>query len=1794
MTKFVSLIFLCLIFAGAPSSRAAVVINEFLAENDGGLADSDGETPDWIELFNDSAVAVNLAGWHLTDNPTNLTKWTFPATNVSARGFLVVFASGKDRTTNAELHTNFQLDNGGGYLALVNSNGVVVRAFDYPQQHRNVSFGPGSSNAPSATLLANNAAARWFVPVSGALGTSWTAPAFDASTWSNATSPLRYDVGAGGVAGPPVLSVDMNRRNSAEAADTFPGFQSFIMTSNGGPVTVQTTPTTRIYGGISVTLSNSVSGYHDRLRANPVNSGAFTESLLLRDFVFLFDPTGTNSLDVHITGLAANQNHEFTIWSFDSLSPGTRVSDWFANGVLVTNNYTFNGSVLPTDNAQYRFAFRATASAAGVVVLSGRRDVTSTDGANPSYGVFLNALQIAPVSSGFATNGNVAALAGQNSSLFVRESFNVANPALVSEVRLRVKYDDGFVAYLNGTEVARRNAPASPDWNSAATAVHSGAFTEEIVLPGAAALLMAGENVLAMHGLNLSMGDADFLLEPQLVAALAPATNGFYSPVTPGASNGPALNGVVADTKFSVDRGFHDASFSLAITCATPSATIYFTTNGSAPSPANGFVFSSPISIARHSFIRAQAFLAGWVPSGIDTHSYVFLRDVLRQSNNIPGYPTIWQASYPADYAMDPAIVAHPVYGVTISNDLRSIPSLMIVSDHNGLWNASSGIYPNSTSSGVAWERETSVELIAGDGQTEFATTAKIEMHGNASRDNVRTPKHSMRLTFSSEVGPTRLNYDWFGGGVDEHNGIVLRSCGFVDGWAGRYADNGTYVSAETGETFRGLRYRPENTCYLRDVWVKESFRDMGWSASRSAFVHLYINGLYWGLYEPSERLDASYFSLHYGGLENTWDVLVGHDSGGPPVVVDGSVNDWQTVLNLANAGITSEAAYAAITNLVDIDNLIDYMMLHIFAESEDWPHHNWFVAHRRATNGVPGTKFIVSVWDQELTLDRLVRRNRINVNSSGGEVYSPGRVYAQLRAWPEFRRQFGDRVHKHLFNSGALTPSNNVARLLTPAALIRNAIVGESARCGDARKTGVPSGQIGTGVTFTRDEWWQPEIDKLATNFFQHLTADNVARFRAGSLYPTLGAPHFSQFGGNVSNGFTLLMTQTNAGGIIYFTTDGSDPRTYGNGAVTLVAQSYSTPVPINTPTVVRARVLNGVNWSALVEALFVPPQDVSRLALTEIMYHPPDVGLTDGNDYEFVELKNAGTNTLNLLGLTLVDGISFTWTSATLLAPGQFIVLVKNPAAFAAKYPGVTIGGTFGGSLNNAGEKLTLAFSFGGPVFSVTYDDLAPWPVTPDGYGFSLVPINPGFTQAPDDGAKWRASTLVGGSPGADDPAPTTPSIVINEILTHTDLPAVDRIELHNPTLANADIGGWFLTDDVGVPTKYRIPNGTTISAGGFVTFDEAQFNATPGTNNSFSLSSSGDEVYLFSGDANTNLTGYSHGFAFTAAENGVSFGRHLNSAGEEQFPAQVAQTFNAANSGPRVGPVVINEIHYHPALNGDEFVELKNITAAAVPLFDPAHPTNTWRLDGLNFTLPTNLTLPANGLLLLVATNPSAFIAKYPVPTNVTVLGPWAGFLQDSGERLDLKRPDAPETNGVPRIVVDGVRYNDKSPWPPAADGSGPSLQRKLANQYGDEPTNWVAAAPTPGFENAEPDNDGDGMPDSWEIAHGTNPSAPDANDDADGDGFTNLQEYLAGTNPQDPESRLRVTNIVSTGGNLRFEFTAASNRTFTVLFSDSLISGMWSLLSNISAAPQTRTLIISDPATNGSRFYRLAAP
>jgi hypothetical protein len=410
----------------------------------------------------------------------------------------------------------------------------------------------------------------------------------------------------------------------------------------------------------------------------------------------------------------------------------------------------------------------------------------------------------------------------------------------------------------------------------------------------------------------------------------------------------------------------------------------------------------------------------------------------------------------------------------------------------------------------------------------------------------------------------------------------------------------------------------------------------------------------------------------------------------------------------------------------------------------------------------------------------------------------------------------------------------------------------------------------------------------------------------------------------------------------------------------------------------------------------------------------------------------------------------------------------------------------------LSNAGESLGLFLPDGALVDSVTFRQQY------SGVSEGRIP----------DGGEAIVQFTHTSSPGEENHLALS-TVVVSEILTHTDPPFEDAIELHNLSEEAVDIGGWFLSDSTGDLRKYRIPDGRVIQPGGFAVFYEYEFNALPGNRRSFSLSSvKGDQVYLSAADPAGNLLGYRSTAKFGASKNGVSFGRVVTTSGVDfsslstrSLGVDNPATTNAfhlgngaTNSPPMVGPIVISEIHYHPPNLGtndnlrDEFIELRNITASAVPLFHPVYTTNTWRLrDAVDFEFPGSTTLPGGAALLLVGFDPKTNAAalaswrtRLGVPAAVTILGPYRGKLDNGSDTIELYQPDDvqlpphPDAGVVPFVVVDRVRYSDEAPWPTLADtataGNGASLQRRSLSAYGNEATNWVAGNPTAGQANA----------------------------------------------------------------------------------------------------------------------------
>ncbi len=473
---------------------------------------------------------------------------------------------------------------------------------------------------------------------------------------------------------------------------------------------------------------------------------------------------------------------------------------------------------------------------------------------------------------------------------------------------------------------------------------------------------------------------------------------------------------------------------------------------------------------------------------------------------------------------------------------------------------------------------------------------------------------------------------------------------------------------------------------------------------------------------------------------------------------------------------------------------------------------------------------------------------------------------------------------------------------------------------------------------------------------------------------------------------------------------------------------------------------------------------------------------------------------------------------------------------------------------------------------------------------------------------------------------------NIVINEVLSlaSTNPPTEQAIELFNVSGTAVDLSGWFLSNLKHDLKKYRIPDGTTIAAGGFKVFYEGQINFDPLDPAGMKLDAvKGDNVYLSETDSSGNLTGYRASVTFGAAQPGVSFGRYTNSVGHVDFTALEHSTFGVdhparvedfraggglPNAYPLVGPMVFSEIMYHPTeLPGpmdnlrDEYLRLSNASSNALPLFDLAHPQNTWRLrGGVDYDFPTNLWLPAGGSLLVVGFDPTTdtnslagFRAAYPkVGAGLPLYGPYRGKLVNDSERLEIYKPGAPallNAGLVPYILVERVKYSDSTPWDPAADGKGYSLQRLNPATYGNDPANWRAGIPTLAGTPVVADRDGDGLPDAWELLHGLNPDNPlDAAMDPDQDGMTNLEEYLWGTDPQDAASmvKLAIINPGAGDGSLILRLQGITGRTYLIESSDALPGG-WTNWTTWRLGASTVTILLTNKFGPGvsQRFFRI---
>jgi hypothetical protein len=833
---------------------------------------------------------------------------------------------------------------------------------------------------------------------------------------------------------------------------------------------------------------------------------------------------------------------------------------------------------------------------------------------------------------------------------------------------------------------------------------------------------------------------------------------------------------------YNHEAGFYSIPFDLTLELSDNTYKIAYTLDGSDPqSSRNAFIAASPVVIRidpEDTSYRSRTpgvVVRATIKNGDNfigkslCKTYIFLNQV--KSQIYPGGK--WPVESPQsvnkqniDYTMDSSVVNNPEYKDLIDSALISIPTISIVTETGNLFDPARGIYVHSLNSGDDWERECSVELIYPDNTQKFQINAGLRLKGDWSRQP-QNPKFSLRLVFRNEYGAGELNYPLFETeGTSNFGHIDLRTeqnCSWSFGFDLAYLNT-----------------------FLRDAFARDAQRDMKWPYIRSRFCHLYINGMYWGLYMTYERVDKDYAKSYFGGAKTNYDIIKVDE------IVDGNSDSWKELWSLTNSGFETNAKYFALEGknkigqpiqsshvICDIDNLIDYMSIVFYTGNFDGPISIWggraanYIALKDRTDGSFGYKFFALDFEYSMMVDSIynvgigINQNRVKIQDfrNGQWVYSkylsefnPQWLHYKLTENPEYRMRFIDRAYNLFKENGQLTPEKSMVRLKIREQQIEKAIIAESARWGDT--------ETGENPAYTKKDW-ENAVNSLKNIFIPERTNIVIQQLKDDSLFSDLIPPDIAIRGRNVSATYyyitgkeKITIKNTSDIGVVYYTLNGSDPRNIG-GAINSNAMNFSSDslnFIASSSLIINARIKSDNKWGPLRKLNILVPvssEDYSYFKVTELNYHPADErlqnGTIDGDEFEFIEFKNTGTSCMNISGLTIDSAIHYIVPPNIILAPHEYYVVARKPVKFFDRYS-MKASGNYSNNFSNSGEYVLVEDSLHNKILSFTYSDSYPWPLGTDGDSYTLVSVEKDPTGDPNDYNYWTRSKNLHGNPFSD----------------------------------------------------------------------------------------------------------------------------------------------------------------------------------------------------------------------------------------------------------------------------------------------------------------------------------------------------------------------------------------------------------------------------------------------------------
>ncbi|MED5587167.1 MAG: CotH kinase family protein [Verrucomicrobiota bacterium] len=1727
LPRHLSLLPLYLLLATPAIPQAAPLITEFMSANSSVIYDEDAQSSDWIEIHNPEPNAIDLDGYFLTDDPEEPDKWRFPEITLPAGGYLIVFASDKNRKAG-ELHTNFRLSNDpGGYLALTDPDGqTFISGFtDYPEQFDDISYGLTQSGGNTTSVLVREGdACKLLVPTAD-IGTAWQNIQFDDSNWEDATTGIGYE---------------------------------------------------------------RSSGYE-----NLIGAGGDVE--------------------------------------------------------------------------------------------------------NQTYDI--------------------------NSTVYVRIPFNLDSVDGISGLKFRMKYDDGFIAYLNGTEIASGNKPANPAWNSDASNDHpdsqATSFVDTDLSSRAAELLIAGNNILSIHSMNGDTRSSDLLALPRLEGEFFSAPGqigspGYFQEPSPGNANGTEQGLPSGRVSFSQPgRGF-TGSLSVSLSSPSPAAQLRYTTNGDVPTANSSLFNGNPINISSSTLLRARAFEPGLTPGPVSEEGYIRLSSNARTfSSDLPviimerfnGGPS---ASNGKAFTFFAFFEPDPANGRTTLNRPYNLGT-------RGGWKvrgSSSSGFSKKAFSIEAWNefnRNKDISPLGLPEESDWILNARsvfdrslmrnafiYELSNQVGRYAVRT--RFVELFKDDNGGDLNYNNDY--DGVYTFMEKISRDKERVDverlpqsindepGIAGGYMmkidrlDPGDSGLSAGGRTLGWVYPKEDDVTSAQSSWLRNYINEMNAALSTPQYRdyidvgswvdHHLLNVL--TLNADALRLSTYFFKGRQGKVEfgPIWDFDRSMEStdnrDNNPSTWAGGTNYftypwWATLFNNENFWQAYIDRYFELRDGVfataNVHAIIDGMAAELneaqVRNFQRWSDQPRFGSYQGEVNHLKDWLATRLNWmDGQFA-------PRPSSNRPEG-IYPPGTrvsLSASLGANQKIYYTLDGRDPRPTSETNAIEGTTLVGESINVRALVPGSDIGSQWRTDpDFNDSSWLSGRNGIG--YERGNGYEPYINIDVNTQMEGRTSCYV-RIKFNVNAEDLAGWNFMNLQARCDDGFVAYLNGTeivrdlapanlswNSSAIQ--TTDDAIATTFQNfeasnffnllqpgenllaihalnesttssdflNQVKLVAGfdegageggtggiEYTGPITLNETTRLFARVFDsdggnstgsgrtpvGTGWSAPLQVEYLvneTPASTANLAVVEIMNNPHDLGddLTEDGEFEWIELQNVAAQTISLTGVSFSEGIQFQFPGRS-LDPGERVIVVRSLEAFQQVYGtgrNQQIAGTYSGALENNGETLVLTAADGNTIQNISY----PGNIAPKGYSLILAGDN-----------AWQASRSLLGSPGAPEPTPDqVPDIFVTEILTNSIIPQLDVIEIHNPNTSAVDISGWLLTDNLGQPDKFRIPDDTILEAGGYLTFDENEFTG-------FALDSFGEEIFLVASTPSGERRDYVDGFSFGDASAGVTFGRHITSAGEVHYVPMATETLGAPNAEPLAGPLVISELMYNPAAGGSEFIEIKNISSSTVSL-------SGVEISGCGFIFPADTAdLNAGGLILLVSGDPAEFRDLHNIAGNVPIFGPYPGRLDNGGEKIRIKVPESSGVAGEPELLVsvDITDYEDNLPWPAEADGNGFSLQRVWPAGYGGEPLSWELSSEEGGNPGVDGAAEFDWRTLFFSAAEIATPSISGPLADADNDGVANVLEYLLATDPRNPgSSRPLGISAVGLAGERRLEITLTIRNQasgFTARIESSETLGEWNqsagqltLLSTTQNDNGTTTLVyrsneLNNPPDTKNLFYRVRA-